>query len=131
MLSAYLENILILSEHVQILEQNDFVHFARILSNQRNISYCVVQLISEILVKIAFPEQMSDHTIFLTLLSNENIVDEVGNYIQKALHCRRFLLSKQKQHVINTPQYAQYASHGIISNTFWYKGSIIVLYCFP
>ena len=53
-------------------------------------------LISKIVVKIAFPEQMSDHTKFLTLLTNENIVDEVGNYIQKALHCRRFLLSKHK-----------------------------------
>ena len=88
----------------ELIKLNDFSHFARILSNQRNISYCIAQLypplratlISEIVVKIAFPEQISDDKKFIALLITENIVDQVGNYIQKALHCRRFLLSKHK-----------------------------------
>ena len=56
-------------------------------------------LIFEIVVKIPFAEQMYDHKKFITLLINENIVDQVGNYIQKALHCRRFLLSKHKSSI--------------------------------
>ena len=62
-------------------------------------------LISEIVVKIAFPEEMSDHKKFITLLINGNIVDQVGNYIQKNASLQKILAKqKQNQHVINTPQ---------------------------
>lgn len=33
---------------------------------------------------------------FITLLTNENISNQVGDYIHRALHCRRFLLNKPK-----------------------------------
>ena len=53
-------------------------------------------LISEIYSIIPLFNLNSDHDRFITLLNNENIANQVGGYIHKALRCRRFLISKPK-----------------------------------
>ena len=40
--------------------------------------------------------QVCDQDKFLILLNNENIANQVGDFVHKALNCRRFLLNKPK-----------------------------------
>ena len=53
-------------------------------------------LISEIKNIVALPDQLLGQGMLTTLLNDENIVNQVGNYIRKAFQCRRFLMDKHK-----------------------------------
>ena len=55
-------------------------------------------LLSEIENTITLFDQRPDQN-FVTLLNNENIATQVGDYIHKTLSCRRFLLMQPKNYV--------------------------------
>ena len=57
------------------------------------------ELLNKVENILPYFNRLSEHEKFITLLANERIADHVGNYIQKALFCRRFLLNKPKNYI--------------------------------
>ena len=53
-------------------------------------------LFAEIEIIVPIFNQICDQDKFSILLNNENIANQVGDFINKALNCRRFLLNKPK-----------------------------------
>ena len=53
-------------------------------------------LFAEIEIIVPTFNQICDQDKFSILLNNENIANQVGDFINKALNCRRFLLNKPK-----------------------------------